>query len=66
MSSDFELRLEEIEDRLAALDGAEPTTHPTGSAPITLSQVHRETQFIWESVRAIRDEIAQIRASLNI
>lgn len=64
MSDSLERRLAAVEEALAALDGAEPTTSEPGEAPVTLAQVRRETVYLWQSVRGIRDDISEIKAAL--
>ncbi|MCL4069025.1 hypothetical protein M3484_20925 [Pseudomonas sp. GX19020] len=64
MSGSLETRLAEIENNIAALEGAEPTSRPIGEAPITLLQVKRETDLLWQSVRGIQEDIGEIKSAL--
>lgn len=64
--SELEQRIEALEDRLSALDGAEPTTNPPGAAPFTLAQARSEIWHIWDSIAAIRDDMALIRKRLGM
>lgn len=63
---DLEMRLEEVENRLATIDGAEPMTTEPGQKPVSLSQVKREVDRIWIEIRAIKEEISEIRAKVGV
>lgn len=63
---DLEMRLEDVENRLASIDGAEPTTYPTGSKPLTLADAHREIQLIWGDLRGVLEDIKAIKIKLGM
>ena len=61
---DLESRLEELEDRVSALEGAEPTTFGEGGTPFTLERARKEIELLWQSFKDLRALLAQLEARL--
>lgn len=66
MTDDLEGRVDDIENTLAQLSGAEPSTSLPDGGHVTLAQVNREVQFIWRDIRAMKEEIGLIKAKLGM
>lgn len=64
MGSDFEERLQELEDKVGSMEGAEPSTREPGGATVTLAQTQREVMFLWQSIKDIREEMQELRAMI--
>ena len=62
---DLEGRLEELEDRVSALEGAEPTTFGEGGVPFTLERARKEIELVWQCFKDLRAQIAQLEARLS-